>query len=249
MGACRSLQRPVFPFLAHSDDFMIQGRISISDQERLWTSSTLACCGSEVWKAWEASTATEVQELCVVVRHMCDFMIVMENHIQGRWSPRTFTVIIDQRNFVQHSLMSLNSKQELLDDGFSVEEVLYEPCRLAVIVFSFLVVFPIPPVSGPFESLTEQLLAELMEIDISGESASRSRMILWISVMGAIGAIGLPERQWFLNSAREMSSRLVVQSWKALKDILQSFLWFPSTNDPDGQELWSEMQVNSILLS
>lgn len=228
---------------------MIQDPLSITDQERLWASPTLNCYGSEVWQALGSSDTAECRDLCTVVRLVCDFMIVVENHIQGRWSPRTFTVIIDQRNFVQHSLMSLKSKRELLEDGFSVQEGLYEPCRLAVIVFSFLVVFPIPPVSGPFESLTKQLLAELIEIDVRKESALRSRMILWMWVMGAIAAIGLPERQWFLNRVQELSSRLVVESWKALQDVLQSFLWFPSTNDPDGQDVWSEMQVNSSRVS
>jgi hypothetical protein len=228
---------------------MFQGRLSISDQERLWASPMLECCDSQVWKAWESSNAAGVKALCAVVQHVCDFMIVVENHMQGRWSPRTFTVIIDQRNFVQHSLMSLKSKRELLVEGKVVEDRLYEPCRLAVIIFSFLIVFPIPPVIGPFESLTEQLLSELVEIDVREESAMRSRMLLWILVMGAIASIGLHDRQWFLIHARCLSLRLAITEWEDLKELLGSFLWFPSINNLDGQDIWNEMQVNSISFS
>lgn len=142
--------------------------------------------------------------------------------------------------------MSLKSKRELSKDGTVVQDDLYEPCRLAVIIFSFLVVFPIPPVIGPFESLTERLLSELVGIDIREESAMRSRVLLWISVMGAIGAIGLHERQWFVIHARGLSLRLAITDWTELKELLGSFLWFPSTNDLDGQEVWSDMQVGSV---
>ena len=104
--------------------------------------------------------------------------------------------------------MSLKSKQELLDDGATIRESLYEPCRLAVIAFSFLVVFPLPPVVGPFESLSKQLLVELTVVDTDDESISRFRLLLWITVMGAIAAIGLPERPWFIRRIREMVMKM-----------------------------------------
>lgn len=225
---------------------MVDGRLSISDQEREEAFSTLGSLGSGVWQAWGGSTAAEVKDLCIVIRHVCDFTIVVENYIQGRPSPRTFTVIIDQRNFVQHSLMSLQSKRELLDDGATIGESLYEPCRLAVIAFSFLVVFPIPPVVGPFESLSEQLLVELTAVKMDDESVSRSRLLLWIMVMGAIAAIGLPEHPWFVRRTHEMTMKMSIVDWEEMKAVLQAFLWLPSANDPDGQDLWTEMTLETV---
>jgi hypothetical protein len=225
---------------------MIEGRLSINDREREEAFYTLGSLGSGVWQAWGPSTATEVKDLCIVVRHVCDFAIVVENYIQGRWSPRTFTVIIDQRNFVQHSLMSLKSKREVLDDGATIGESLYEPCRLAVIAFSFLVVFPLPPVVGPFESLSDQLLAELTTINMDDESVSQPRLLLWILVMGAIAAIGLPEREWFIRRIHDLSVKMGIVNFEEMKGVLQTFLWLPSANDPDGQDLWTEIPPETV---
>ena len=64
---------PYSPFLAHSNNFMNSGRLSINDQEREEAFSTLGSLGSGVWQAWGSSTAAEVKDLCIVIRHVCDF--------------------------------------------------------------------------------------------------------------------------------------------------------------------------------
>jgi hypothetical protein len=243
MGACRFLQKPMFPFLAHTHTFMVDGRLSVSDQEREWAMPQLERLGSGFWEMWGESTSVGVTELCKTLQHICDFTIVVENHAQGRWMPRTFTAIIDQRNFVQHCLMSLKTKQELLDSNTIVDEPLYECCRLATIAYSFLVVFPLPAVVGPFEALVAQMRGELMAIGIEAPTISRCRLLLWVLVMGATAAIGLPERPWFLSQLKILSSQSGIERWEELRDILQSFLWLSSTSDPDGRDAWIKMQA------
>jgi hypothetical protein len=246
MTASRFLQKPIFPFVAHSNDFAVNGRLSVSDEEREWVMSTLGQLGSGFWEVWGPSTTVEVNQLCMVIQHMCDFTMVVENHVQGRWMPRTFTQIIDQRNFVQHSLVSLKTKQELVDSNSVIGEPLYECCRLAVIVYSFLIIFPLPPVEGPFEALTAQLQMDWIATGLDRPTKSRSRILLWILVMGAIAAIGLPERPWFLSQIRTLSRRMGIGDWEEIKHVLQSFLWLPSASDLDGQDLWIEMQAETI---
>ena len=221
---------------------MVDERLSVVDQERDWVSSTLGRLGSGFWEVWGWYPPAEVGDLCKAIQHICDFTIIVENHVQGRWTPRTFTVIIDQRNFVQHSLMSLKSQQELFDGDSTVDEPLYECCRLAAIVFSLLVIFPLPPVYGPFEGLAEQLHLELALVSLYDQTAPRSRLLLWTLTMGAIAAIGCPERPWFLSKIQGLSAKMNLGGWAQFKDVLQSFLWLPSTNDPDGRELWIEVQ-------
>ena len=246
MSACRFLQKPIFPFIAHSNDFAVSGRLSVSDEEREWVMSTLGQLGSGFWEVWGPSTTVEVNQLCMVIQHICDFTIVVENHVEGRWMPRTFTGIIDQRNFVQHSLMSLRTRQELVDSNSVIGEPLYECCRLAVIVYSFLIIFPLPPVEGPFEALAAQLQMDWIATDLDRPTKSRSRILLWILVMGAIAAIGLPERPWFLLQIRTLSRRMGIGDWEEIRDVLQSFLWLPSASDLDGQDLWIGMQAETI---
>jgi hypothetical protein len=180
---------------------------------------------------------------------MCDFTVIVENHVQGRWTPRTFTVIIDHRNFVQHSLMSLDTAKELYDKDTNMDEPLYECCRLAAIVYSLLVIFPLPPVLGPFEGLAEQLHMELTRIGVNYDTAPRSKLLLWTLVMGAIASIGCRQRPWFLSQIQTLSAKMDVRDWRQAKEIVESFLWLPSTNDPDGRDLWIEMQDETLFLS
>jgi len=249
-GACRFLQKPAFPFLAHSDSYLTDGRLSVSAQEHAWARRTLGRLGQGFGDVWGQPTGAATAELCEVLRHICDFTVVVENHTEGRWIPRTFTVIIDQRNFVQHRLMSLRTAQELGAAGLAVEEPLYECCRLAMIVYSFLVVFPLPPEAGPFEALVASLRAELSRATAVARThppaPSRWPLLLWIITMGAIAAIGLPERPWFAVQARTAAARMAMGDWIDMRDVLQSFLWLSSTSDPDGRDLWAEMAAGSV---
>lgn len=63
--------------------------------------------------------------------------------------------------------------------------------------------------------------------------------------MAAIAAIGMEEREWFVAVLHRCLSRLRIESWEALKDMLLKFLWLPSTNDADGYDLWLEVEESN----
>jgi len=172
----------------------------------------------------------------MVIQSLCDFTVIIESYVEGRWTARTASTIIDQRNYVQHRLMSLPTKQELDDGGVMDVDPLYESCRLATIAYSFLVVFPLPPVIGPFEAVAAELRQELLTVHLEFQDSSTAQLVLWITVMGGIAALGLPERLWFRSRVNILRAHLGVTSWPELKAVLQQFLWHPSTNDPDGRE-------------
>ena len=153
---------------------------------------------------------------------------------------RTFPELIDQRNYVQHALMSLESGRHL--DGRGGGAFQYESCRLASTVYSFLVIFPVPPVVGPFEILTQQLSRELETIEHDGLPPARLNLHIWALFMGAIGSIGLPSHGWFLSKVKTLLQKTDIREWKDLQMVLRSFLWHPSTNDVDGFNIWTETQ-------
>lgn len=222
---------------------MVQRRLSVYDEERMSTQSTLGSLGSGFLIAWESPIFTDMDQFKMVLQHICDFTIIVENYVQGRWMPRTFVTIIDQRNFVQHSLMSLRSRQARPDMGEMHGDPAYESCRLAVIIYSFLVVFPLPPIIGPLETLTERLQYEISAAPgFKDRKQSTQNLHLWILTMGAIAAIGLPQRSWFLSAMQELMTDMGIQEWEEMRSILMSFLWHPMTNDPDGEDILSEMQ-------
>ncbi|OAP57591.1 hypothetical protein AYL99_08329 [Fonsecaea erecta] len=246
MGACRNISRPIFPFISLTVSFVREdGRLAITNHERNAVAADLGPLGTSFWQVWasNASTPSYLEDLLTVIGDVCDFTVVVENHASGRWIPLTSPEIIDQRNFVQHKLMSLRPAEELVAaTNITVDEVQYETCRLACIIYSFIVVFPVPPVVGPFETLTDKLKRALQATEWKGFEPERLKLHLWILVMGAMGSIGLPDRPWFLLRIMEVLEEFDMAAWKDLKVLLQSFLWHPRTSDPDGVDIWKAVQ-------
>ncbi|KIW72876.1 hypothetical protein PV04_01037 [Phialophora macrospora] len=249
MGAVRNLTRPIFPFISHTTTFVQEdGRLAVTQYERDAVTTDLGQLGTGFWQVWSlnaASTAAYLDLLLEVIQDMGDFTVVVENHASGRWIPRTSPEIIDQRNFVEHKLMSLQTEQELIGSGrLAVEDldVQYESCRLACIVYSFIVIFPVPPVVGPFETIVERLKRALHATAWKVFQGPRLRLHLWIVIMGSIASIGLPDRPWFLLRVMEVLEEFDMKDWKDLKALLKTFLWHPRTSDLDGLEIWKAIQ-------
>ncbi|OAG39565.1 hypothetical protein AYO21_06209 [Fonsecaea monophora] len=250
MGACRNIGRPIFPFISHTATFVREdGRLSVTSYERDAVAGDLGQLGTSFRHVWSAgsSTPSYIDDLLAVIQDICDFTVVVENHASGRWVPRTSPVIIDQRNYVQHSLMSLPSAEELLapkPTDVALDDSQYETCRLACIIYSFLVVFPVPPVVGPFETLIDRLKSALQTTEWKSFGRPRRKLHLWTLTMGAIGSIGLPDRPWFLLRIMEvLDDDFDMAGWQDLKGLLQSFLWHPRTSDLDGLDVWKAVQV------
>jgi len=103
-----------------------------------------------------------------------------------------------------------------------------------------------PAIPGPFETLTRQLQEEITVIGIKNHDSQSSEFLLWILVLGAVAAIGLSTRRWFLMQIRALSAQMGLQRWHEVTEILQLFLWLPSINDLDGKELLIEIQNESF---
>ena len=103
------------PFTAHTGMYLEEnGHLAVSLAERQWTASTLGTLGSSYNMVWPDPTQDDALEKLVgVIRDLADFTIVVENYVEGRFVPRPPVVLTDQRNYVQHRLMSLDSDDEI----------------------------------------------------------------------------------------------------------------------------------------
>ena len=219
------------------------GRLAVTQQEIEAAFQDLGQLGTGFWQIVDpdaTSLPAYLDALLEVIQDICDFTLVVENHASGRWVPRTSHEMIDQRNFVQHKLMSLKSEQELVNDGLPWDKIdsQYEGCRLACIAYSFLVVFPVPPVVGPFENLTDRMKKSLQACKWTILDGERLRLHLWILIMATIASIGLPDRPWFLLRTMDVLGEFNFKDWKDLRLLLKTYLWHPRTSDFDGIDLW-----------
>jgi hypothetical protein len=181
-------------------------------------------------------------ELSSILRDMGAYTIILHSHFNdGGQLEDSLGAIADQRNFIHHKLMSLpgNSSNELVlnDNG------LYEVTRLAAIIFSLLVIFPIAPIAAPFAELATKLREAMSQIETSSLSPDTLRCLVWIVSLGGIAAIGSAERTWFITTLANLSQRIEMYDWFMVRELLVSFLWLPSANDADAMALWTESRA------
>lgn len=207
--------------------------------ERQWAAPAVGRLGLSFYEVWDNHPNDALRALLEVIQHMSDFSILVENYIQGRFVPRPPAVLTDQRNFVQHSLMSLPSSRELETEVSTVIDPQYESCRLACIAYSFLVILPIPPIAGLFERVTGKLQMSILRMRIRWQDLGlpRIKLHVWILAMGAIISTGLPERSWYLKELPPLFARLGIENYGSLERVLLGFLWHSKTNGRDGIDL------------
>lgn len=167
--------------------------------------------------------------------------MLVHNHCQGLCVQRSLELLGDKRNLVQHYLTSVPAYP--FEEGHEGPDRMYECTRLAARMYSLLVIFPVHHSTAPFGLHTSLLLKELSHFDAANISAQESKLFVWVLVMGAIMAVGTPDRFWFISALRPVASRLRLNSWEDMKALLVTFLWLDLTNDPDGRDVWDEVSM------
>ena len=172
-----------------------------------------------------------------------NYTLAVDDYVEGRPEAQSLKVLADERNFVQHCLMSLTPDEETAKS--EQEASLYELCRLAAIIYSLIAVFPLPVTTAPFAKLGLQIKEQISKPNIHVRWNEAPQLMLWITVMAAIASVDLSERSWFLLVLERLIGRLKLNSWAQMKEHLQDFLWFGSTSNSDGFNLWKEIEDSS----
>jgi hypothetical protein len=183
---------------------------------------TLSCPSKDFIFQHQAPGFGTDPDLYMVLSMLNSYTIMIDDFCEGR-KVVTASVLIDHRNTMQHALLSLPPRV-----GSS------ECYRLAALIYSLLVTFPMPYIAAPFQHLVTQL-----KIALDGWDGS-DQMLIWVLTMGGIGAMGLSEREWFVNQFREAVTRMGVTTWNEAKESIKRGLWFEATNDRDGNDFWLE---------
>jgi len=185
---------------------------------------TLSCPTHDfIFQHREAGFGTD-PDIYRVLSMLNSYTIMIDDFCEGR-RVVTASVLIDHRNMAQHALLSL------------VPRIGHSECyRIAALIYSFLVTFPLPYIAAPFQKLVTKLKMALATWDLGDE------MLLWVLAMGGIGAVGLDERQWFASRFRRAVMRLKVGSWDEAKKFINRGLWYEAANERDGYDFWLESQ-------
>ncbi|KAJ5537774.1 hypothetical protein N7494_007253 [Penicillium frequentans] len=160
------------------------------------------------------------------LQELAAYTASIESYIRGDTLRLDAQSMCDRRNLAQWNLMCIAP-----ESGLKQENALSEICRLAAMIYSIGVTFPLAGVGAPFPRLVRMLQAE---IKISGILEDQSllpitySLLLWALTMGGIAADGGPERKWYTIALANIMGQYQVDDWKDLKASLKAILWLDS---------------------
>lgn len=184
-------------------------------------------------------------ELALVLVAMQRYGHSVQLFVDGALPDLDLARFCDWRNLIQHTMLLLPSYTDL--PSAPHPRPIYEPTRLAMLIYSLTVVFPLPPQTAPLAVLTGQLRAALHTTDLrsSWSSSQQSRrLLLWILFVGGVAARDMPvQRSWFVGVLRRLTAKdNQVQKFEDLKkSVLNRLLWLDRSCDAAGRLLWKEI--------
>jgi hypothetical protein len=201
-------------------------------------------------------------DLQVALHRLSLYTLAVDDYLAGRSVAHSLSVLGEERTLAMHSLMGLTPGGGL-DLGTDAcpplplpGDELLDLCHVAALIYSVLCVLPLP--AAPFELLIQRARTLFARHSFAREWAVAPTLMLWIAFMAGIAAndnsnnnnnnSSSSSRSWFVSLIRRGASELEIRSFDALKEhVLLEYLWLPTTNDGDGNDLWDEVgRVRSI---
>jgi hypothetical protein len=156
--------------------------------------------------------------------------------------------VVNVRNGVHHSLLSLPSWEELdAIDQALYDYASYECCRLGVLLYANAVIFPIPPQNGWQVRLLEQMVGVLTEDVLDDWAQDGSPFVVWLLVLGGIASFRTELRPFFEKSLRQvLNKRNYLLPKPAVRVAIREFIWSESACGRGFTELWDALDLGSI---
>ncbi|KIW32980.1 uncharacterized protein PV07_04486 [Cladophialophora immunda] len=152
-------------------------------------------------------------------------------------SPRDICTV---RNAVQHQLCSLDPPSDLLP---SHDALLYNMVRLAALIYSDLVIFPL----GESVSVKLQLAYDLrkaLELCFTGETLEAQaelELTVWCLTMGTMASYGTVHQEWYvMQLGRSLREDRRLLDWILFQTLMSHFLWWDHVLQPRCWDVWKE---------
>jgi hypothetical protein len=126
---------------------------------------------------------------------------------------------------------------------------LYEICRLGLLIFSNMVLFPLPAESGVAKRLVGLLRECLLNAVILGGDRDswgpHSGLLIWVSLLGGMSSTSASERGWYVSCLAHVmaagTTSAVPEDWHVLEEqTLLRYVWWKYMCSLSGQTVWVE---------
>ncbi|KAI8627015.1 hypothetical protein F5Y19DRAFT_185426 [Xylariaceae sp. FL1651] len=149
---------------------------------------------------------------------------LIELHSTAKLDSKLVVILPQVSVIMQHRILSLPVGRD-------------EVCRLATLIFSYGVTFPIMD-PRPIKTLADQLREILKQPSQTKDHDKRT--ILWATMLGAIASANTELEQFFAWRIRLLSKTMKVYHWLSVKSMLRGFVWLDRACDQGGQTIWSK---------
>ncbi|KAJ9613312.1 hypothetical protein H2200_003254 [Cladophialophora chaetospira] len=146
--------------------------------------------------------------------------------------------IVKFANSVHYRILCLGQPES--PEAPQEENVSLDIIRLAALLHSNFVIFPVGHPSGVPNILAHKLQSILQERDDTNPFVCDSELELWMLTWGAIGA--LQEAillRWFVGRIGKLTRELCNNNWPKYLEILQGFLWWSYICDDYARQIWA----------
>ena len=126
--------------------------------------------------------------------------------------------------------------------GTSTTHSIQEPCRLAALIYINMAFRELPPRAAIHTSLTSRLRAALRQTDLTSCWGTLSETLLWVLFMGGAVALQEPIGPWFLSALTMVCTRLKLQSWHSVREVLLKYLWSDRIWGERCETLWLRVE-------
>ena len=193
--------------------------------------------GSKFWNLQDHGMTDAMLQLFDA---MGSLTMAIDHYLKGEPDGLTLGEIARTRTAIQKRLLLLPSDEELsVMPLFS--PCLYEACRLAGLIFSIAVVFPVPKTYATLRTLSLRLKVSIEKSEIVRSRSSEVQyVLLWMLILGGVAALNKAERPWFVSQLVALV-RILEIDWDGVEEIMENFLWLESACGSGGQLLWSEV--------
>ena len=239
ISATQNVAKPHFPLLRNKRT-MYASKLSIihSDQYR-----------NELGKGFLGLGLGS--NICNTLELVCEYTTLINLYQRETAQDCNLTGMIDRRNAVQHTLLSLPPLDELRRTEPTPPPALYEPIRLTALLYALGVTFPLPSSLKTHQKIVKMLLKALYILSFERQIPAPPTLMLWILTLGGISALGMTERGWFIRQIARIVTTYPSEygTWEDVGRVMHRFLWLDSACDTAGRLLWSEVeqQRHSIL--
>lgn len=152
-----------------------------------------------------------------------------------------------KRSLIFHRLLSSSVKPDSSEDDFA----LFEPCRIAAIIFVEYILSTRRPRRDIMQALESRLRSSLQSLCGWDDQRARpwdvdllcEKIILWVHFMGGLASSNTVNSHWYEERISHSVVSLGLKNWKEFRACLSGIvMWGQNTHDLASEALWQRVQ-------